>query len=442
MPEIEMQDRSKKRRHRSGPPLGREWRHMQKRLEIRSVTDAGNNTLVLEGSPIVYNTPYVVWDMFGEFEETMMPGVATNLLASPALDVRFLFNHDGMPLARTTNGTLLLTDTPEALNIRVIMDARSQMANDLAVAIERGDVDQMSCGFVVGMDTWNADYTQRSIFRFEEFFDVSAVTYPASPTTSIEMALRSLMAAPIESRARLRVAYKQVGALREGKVLSNENATLLQNALEALHEADDIDIPAIVESLQTIDSALDAGQAGLSQVLGKADPDGDADDREPELSDGGEDNDDGSEDTAQESSPGAAPLDGSGMRGLDNLPSAERRTVLADMTYNDVQEALNDALNAKYQSVVDDPTIDCDWVDCWVRDNTDDWLVWKSWGPFPDLGLWQAPFVIDESGNTVIGEPTEVAQVTSYAPVAPSSARTSNVLALEAERLRLRRRTR
>jgi hypothetical protein len=42
-----------------------------------------------------------------------------------------------------------------------------------------------------------------------------------------------------------------------------------------------VDIPEMIRSLQVIDKALDAGQAGLASVLGRADPDGDREDLEP-----------------------------------------------------------------------------------------------------------------------------------------------------------------
>lgn len=288
---------------------GREFRRFAASgLEVRAAS--GSDSITITGMPIMYDAPYQVCDMFGEFTETMHAGVATNVLATQP-DVRFLFNHDGMPLARTLSGTLSLADTATGLSMTATLDARQQLACDLAVAIERGDVTQMSCGFVVAMDTWNADYTERDIWRLEQLFDVSAVTYPASPTTSIELALRSMMAAPVESRARLRHVWIAAREAREGKVLSAENAGLLQQALDALHEADDVDIPSIVKSLQTIDSALDKGQEAVSSVIGKANPDGDAGDKEPELTD----NQDGTD-----VSPSLDPQvmqDGTGVRSAD-----------------------------------------------------------------------------------------------------------------------------
>jgi hypothetical protein len=223
------------------------------------------------------------------------------------------------------------------------LDGRQTAARDLAIAVERGDVTQMSCGFVVDDDDWGWDDAgdeTRDIYSLQELFDVSAVTYPASPTTSIaltERALRGLQ--PLAEGRDLRTMWavaKDIRAgrqptqgqgqelmdalvastssdiahlrevtgrdetmtrerllmrsmtiyercYRQGKVLSSEIEQMLQAAQDALHSADDIDIPGITTQLEAIDKALDAGQAGLSAVLGKANPDGGPGDKEPAL---------------------------------------------------------------------------------------------------------------------------------------------------------------
>src|SRR5579884_2454164 len=143
--------RRKKERHRVVPliPEVRHWAATG--LEVRAATNT--DEIVISGSPIMYDAPYVVADRFGEFEERMAPGVASKVLHSA--DVRFLFNHDGLPLARSASGTLTLTDRPGSLDFEARLDARQQLANDLAIAIERGDVSQMSCGFIVARDEWD-----------------------------------------------------------------------------------------------------------------------------------------------------------------------------------------------------------------------------------------------------------------------------------------------
>lgn len=48
----------------------------------------------------------------------------------------------------------------------------------------------MSVGFIVadGGDAWNEGWSNREIRSFAELLDVSAVSFPASPTTTISLA--------------------------------------------------------------------------------------------------------------------------------------------------------------------------------------------------------------------------------------------------------------
>jgi len=222
--------RRKRERHRA-IPLMPEIRHFSAtRLEVRS--SSTSDEILISGEPIVYNEPYTVVDMFGEFEERMLPGVASDVLARGA-DVRFLINHEGLPLARTTSGTMALEDSATALRFVAKLDARQQLANDLAIAIEREDLSQMSCGFIVAHDKWNEAKDQRSVTKFADLLDVSGVTYPASPTTTLKIAQRMALAMPEESRARVRQMYVEV---RAGKVLSQGNQDKLVGAVKTLHE--------------------------------------------------------------------------------------------------------------------------------------------------------------------------------------------------------------
>ena len=155
-------------------------------LRTASATTTGGTELV--GTPMVYNQATTIFDQWGSFRETIMPGVVSQLLHNT--DTRFLFNHEGMPLARTASGTLKLHDASSGLGFSAQLDARSNLANDLLVAIERGDVSAMSVGFVVapGGDHWNEDKSARQIFRMEKLLDISAVSFPAYGGTSIELA--------------------------------------------------------------------------------------------------------------------------------------------------------------------------------------------------------------------------------------------------------------
>lgn len=161
-------------------------RGVHRPLEVRDIKGGTGSLVHVEGEPIRYDAPYMVADKFGEFEETMRPGVARHLLDTA--DCRFLFGHDGLPLARTRSGTMRLHDSSTALRFSATIDTRQRVAQDLVIAIERGDVSQMSVGFVVETDSWSSDYTKRSISRFRSLEDVSAVAFPASPSTTISLA--------------------------------------------------------------------------------------------------------------------------------------------------------------------------------------------------------------------------------------------------------------
>jgi HK97 family phage prohead protease len=297
---------AKKPHHRSGLPQLPEVRHFSAMgLEVRTGEDGTGDTVTVTGTPIVYNAPYVVVDMFGEFEERMSPGVARSSMNNSD-DVRFLFDHEGLPLARTASGTLKLSDTNNALQFRATLDLRQQLSNDLMIAIERGDISQMSCGFSVASDDWSEDFSQRTVNQFRKMYDVSAVTYPASPTTSIEIAQRMVTGVPIESRSRIWAIEREI---RAGKVLSQANSDALVGALSALHQASDA-LAVVAPSHQT-------AMGHLGNVLASAEPEGSGEPDGDENANSGESVYEGNADGSNEGSVSGDPpvlADGSGSR--------------------------------------------------------------------------------------------------------------------------------
>jgi Caudovirus prohead serine protease len=105
--------------------------------------------------------------------------------------------------------------------------------NPLNGYVERGDCSAMSCGFIVARDEWDADMEHRTVQSFSEFLDVSAVTYPASPTTALAVARRMALQIPVASRARARQIYVDV---RSGKTLNSKNQGRIISATKNLHD--------------------------------------------------------------------------------------------------------------------------------------------------------------------------------------------------------------
>lgn len=164
--------------------------------EVRSFTvddiemrEADDGAVRFEGVASVVGTPYSVRDMFGEYAETIAEGAFHRTVRQKS-DVRLLKNHNSdFVFARTKSGTLSLADDPHLRASAPSLDPSNPQVQTLRSELARGDVDQMSIGFRVKNQEWSEDYTERTI-REIELFEVSVVTFPASPTTSA--GLRSL----------------------------------------------------------------------------------------------------------------------------------------------------------------------------------------------------------------------------------------------------------
>jgi HK97 family phage prohead protease len=177
------------------------------RVEARS-SDADDDAapapgeLRISGYSAVFDSPSE--RLYGFMVERVKRGAFKRVLADEALDVRLLENHEGRPYARTTNGTLKLTEKPRGLFRDAVLDARRQDARDLYHAIERGDYTQSSFAFTVARDEWRTcghadadDYAgcdciwERDILEVGSLVDDTIATYPAYPASSATVARES-----------------------------------------------------------------------------------------------------------------------------------------------------------------------------------------------------------------------------------------------------------
>jgi len=132
-------------------------------------------------------------DNLGGFKEKISRGAFRSSI-SQNNDVRALLNHDSnFVLGRTKSKTLELSEDKTGLRTE-ISPPDAQWAKDLAVSVNRGDIDQMSFGFRTIKDTWDKQNSDEPIRTLEdvELFDVSIVTFPAYKATSVDVALRSM----------------------------------------------------------------------------------------------------------------------------------------------------------------------------------------------------------------------------------------------------------
>jgi HK97 family phage prohead protease len=207
-------------------------RSKMKKIERRTFTiknvearQAEDGTMRLSGYAAVFNDDSVPLP----FIERIAPGAFRKTLTETP-DVRLLINHEGLPLARTKNGTLRLQEDETGL----YMDADlpdTQAARDLYTLVERGDVDQMSFAFRVIRQRWNEGRTERTLTELSlADGDVSVVTYPAYPTTTVEA--REALANAIQ-------------AVKEGREISGESLIILQTVFEKMSEGHEYVMEAV-----------------------------------------------------------------------------------------------------------------------------------------------------------------------------------------------------
>jgi HK97 family phage prohead protease len=222
-------------------------------LEVRDDADG----FTLTGYASTFNQPY---DM-GWYTETVDPGAFKRTLGSKP-DVRLLINHDGLPLARTTSGTLTLDTDKRGLMVSAHLDPSDPDVAGLAPKMRRGDLNEMSFGFRTISDVWEDDMSKRSLRELDlHNGDVSVVTYPANPNASAS--IRSLSA----------------------------NVDAISSALRCLESraAGDEDIASVLTRalgyFTAVDLIVDAAQDELAEALGIPNPDEDDMTPEPDADD-------------------------------------------------------------------------------------------------------------------------------------------------------------
>ena len=123
------------------------------------------------------------------FVERIKRGAFRKSLKRSDLDVPLLVNHEGLPFARTTNGTLRLEEDARGLKIEAdVVDTTDGI--DLMKRVRRGDLAKMSFAFTVNRDEWryakNDGIDERDIIEFRTLNDVSVVVDPAYDATDVE----------------------------------------------------------------------------------------------------------------------------------------------------------------------------------------------------------------------------------------------------------------
>jgi len=220
---------------------------MGKKIERRTYTvrdveaRADDGNMRLAGYAAVFNDSSLPLP----FKESIAPGAFRKTLTETP-DVRLLVNHEGLPLARTKNGTLQLIEDDRGLRFEADL-ADTQEARDIYELVKRGDVDQMSFAFRVIRQKWSEDKSRRILTEVSlADGDVSVVTYPAYPTTSVE------------AREHIQAAIE---AIREGREITGESLLILKSIFEDVSEGHEY----IMKSLEVFRALMDGVEAPIEE---------------------------------------------------------------------------------------------------------------------------------------------------------------------------------
>ncbi len=182
-------------------------------MEIRAGAElSASDTGKLIGHAAVFNKRSV--DL-GGFVEIIQPGAFRSSLDQ---DIRALIDHGGIAIARTSNGTLSVSEDDLGLWVEIDLPD-TNAGRDIRESVRRGDVDQMSFGFTVreGGQIFSEDEDGMILRTLTDInlIEASIVTFPAYPDTDV--AARSVRMwqakqfSPIAHRVRMKDGLRRRG---------------------------------------------------------------------------------------------------------------------------------------------------------------------------------------------------------------------------------------
>lgn len=214
------------------PSKEREYREMMLAIEKRDeAEEPEEERMVVTGYASTFDDPYLLWkdadvEVYEQvdrhaFDETDMQ------------DVIMQYDHQGRVFARVRNKTLTVAPDDKGLFISADLSG-TDIGRGLYQEIAGGYTDRMSFGFTVDEDeqviqedsTTGKTHVLRTIRKVGKLYDVSAVSLPANPGTSISA--RFLDGAIEEARAeRLKaqeLREKREQIMKRAEALGKEQA--------------------------------------------------------------------------------------------------------------------------------------------------------------------------------------------------------------------------
>ena len=180
--------------------------------EIR-INESDGGTCI-EGHAAVFDSWSETLGGIFPFKEKVRKGAFSESIGRD--DIRALFNHDpNYVLGRNRAGTLELVEDDVGLRVRITPPDTS-WARDITTSIRRGDISQMSIGFVVEDDEWSSkDGIDTRELKKVRLFDVSPVTFPAY--TATDVGVRAMQEYDVYKTEQRKVAEETENAVNKAK---------------------------------------------------------------------------------------------------------------------------------------------------------------------------------------------------------------------------------
>lgn len=167
----------------------REYRAMTVTIATPEERAEGEESYIVEGYASTFDEPY---KLYSDDEVEVWEKVAPTAFDEADLsDVIMQYDHQGRVFARIKNNTLALSTDEVGLFTRANLGG-TDLGRGLYQEIAGGYTDKMSYGFTVAEDSREIDRSStektkivRTITKVAKVYDVSAVSLPANPGTSI-----------------------------------------------------------------------------------------------------------------------------------------------------------------------------------------------------------------------------------------------------------------
>ena len=156
----------------------------------------------VEGYATTFEDPYVLWEYDGVQYKEVIDRHALD--GADLSDVIMQYDHGGRVFARTGKSNTLLIE-PQEHGLFMAADlSKTEQARSMHEDIAAGLVTKMSWAFTVQEDSYDRDTHTRRILKIRKVYDVSAVSFPANPSTDISA--RSWLDGVIEAEKAERLA--------------------------------------------------------------------------------------------------------------------------------------------------------------------------------------------------------------------------------------------